>query len=94
MSSISRTIQPGQPFQKEELNEIIELCRQNNILLFSDEMYRFLEYNPEDRLPSASDLYENAISLFGLSKSFALPGLAYWLAEFKKQKTDAENRYV
>ncbi|MDX1284831.1 MAG: aminotransferase class I/II-fold pyridoxal phosphate-dependent enzyme, partial [Draconibacterium sp.] len=46
-----------------DLNEIIELCRVNNVLLFSDEMYRFLEYNEKDRLPSACDLYENAISL-------------------------------
>jgi len=39
-----------------------------------------LEYNPADRLPAACDLYENAISLSGLSKSFALAGLRVgWL---------------
>ncbi|HTX78796.1 MAG TPA: aminotransferase class I/II-fold pyridoxal phosphate-dependent enzyme, partial [Longilinea sp.] len=53
----------------------------HHLVLFSDEMYRLLEYNPAKRLPPACDLYEQAISLSGLSKSFALPGLrAGWLA--------------
>ena len=43
-------------------------------------MYRFLEYQTNDRMDSACDLYENAISLFGVSKSFALAGLRIgWL---------------
>lgn len=70
----------GATISENELKEIVELCRQNNTLLFSDEMYRFLEYKEEDRLPSACDLYENAISLFGMSKSLAMPGLRMgWL---------------
>ncbi|MCG6190817.1 aminotransferase class I/II-fold pyridoxal phosphate-dependent enzyme [Maribellus maritimus] len=76
----------GATISKENLLEIISLCKQSNILLFSDEMYRFLEYTPKDQLPSASDLYENAISLFGLSKSFALPGLRIgWLTSKNKR---------
>ena len=38
-------------------------------------MYRVLEADPADTLPAACELYERAISLFGLSKSFGLPGL-------------------
>lgn len=76
----------GATISKNELIEIIELCRQNNTLLFSDEMYRFLEYDEKDRLPSACDLYENAISLFGMSKSFALPGLRIGWLSSKNQK--------
>lgn len=75
----------GATISENELNEIVDLCKQNNTLLFSDEMYRFLEYNSDDRLLSASDLYENAISLFGMSKSFALPGLRIgWLSSKNK----------
>ena len=75
----------GATVSAKEFKEIIELCRKNNTLLFSDEMYRFLEYNSDIRLPSASDLYENAISLFGMSKSFALPGLRIgWLSSKNK----------
>ena len=44
-------------------------------------MYRLLEYEAETRLPPVADLYERGISLSGLSKSFALPGLRIgWLA--------------
>jgi aspartate/methionine/tyrosine aminotransferase len=76
----------GATISNHELNEIIELCRKNNILLFSDEMYRYLEYDIKDRLLSASDIYENATSLFGMSKSFALPGLRIgWLSSKNKK---------
>jgi len=71
----------GTTLSKSSLEEIVQLARSRNIILFSDEMYRFLEYEEKDRLPSVSDLYENGISLSGLSKSFALPGLRIgWLA--------------
>jgi aspartate/methionine/tyrosine aminotransferase len=44
-------------------------------------MYRLLEYEAETRLPPVADLYERGISLSGVSKSFALPGLRIgWLA--------------
>lgn len=75
----------GATIPESELKEIINLCRQKGIVLFSDEMYRFLEYDAKDLLPSASDLYENAVSLFGMSKSFALPGLRIgWLTSQNK----------
>lgn len=75
----------GATISKADFSELIELCRENNTLLFSDEMYRFLEYDSKNHLPSASDLYENAFSLFGMSKSFALPGLRIgWLSSKNK----------
>ena len=64
-----------------ELDCIIQLARRHGLYLFSDEMYRLLEYAPAMRLPAVCDLYEKGISLSGLSKSFALPGLRIgWLA--------------
>lgn len=47
---------------------------------FSDEMYHRLERGGEDHLAPAASLTERAISLWGLSKSFGLPGLRLgWL---------------
>lgn len=67
--------------RREEMEAAVRIARSHNLLLFSDEMYRFLEPQESLRLPPAADLYENAISLSGLSKSYALPGLRIgWLA--------------
>jgi aspartate/methionine/tyrosine aminotransferase len=66
---------------REEFDSIIALARKNNTYIFSDEMYRLLEYETHFRLPCMCDAYERGISLSGLSKSLALPGLRLgWLA--------------
>jgi len=64
----------GVLFTKDEFDRIINIVKKNNCILFCDEMYRFLEFDASLRLPSACEVYENAISLCGLSKSFAMPG--------------------
>jgi len=64
----------------EDYHRIIKLARKHNLWLFSDEMYRFLEYDPKDRLPSACEVYEKAVSLFGMSKTFGMAGVRLgWL---------------
>jgi len=71
----------GYLLSNRALDSVIEIARKNNLYLFSDEMYRLLEYDPETQLPPVCDLYEKGISLSGLSKAFALPGLRIgWLA--------------
>jgi aspartate/methionine/tyrosine aminotransferase len=57
-----------------DFRRVVELVRARGIHLFSDEMYRFLESEPTDRLPSACELYDKAIALFGMSKSFGMAG--------------------
>jgi aspartate/methionine/tyrosine aminotransferase len=60
---------------------LVDIVRQSGAYLFSDEMYRFLEFNREATLPAGCDAYRKAISLFGLSKTFGLPGLRIgWVA--------------
>jgi aspartate/methionine/tyrosine aminotransferase len=61
--------------------ELIAIAREHKLLLFSDEVYRELEYDPADRLPAACDLYENAVSLGVMSKTYGLAGLRIgWVA--------------
>jgi aspartate/methionine/tyrosine aminotransferase len=51
------------------------------ITLFSDEVYRYLEFDGKARLPAAVDLGQNTVSLGVMSKSFALAGLRVgWVA--------------
>lgn len=61
--------------------EIARLCDAAGAVLFSDEVYRFLEYDPADRLAAACDISDTAVSLGVMSKSFGLAGLRVgWVA--------------
>ncbi|VBB06759.1 aminotransferases class-i pyridoxal-phosphate attachment site [Lucifera butyrica] len=65
---------------QSELDALISLAREREIYLFSDEMYRLSEYDPDQRLKPVGSCYERGITLAGLSKSFGLPGLRMgWL---------------
>jgi aspartate/methionine/tyrosine aminotransferase len=76
----------GAILQQKGLEEIVAIAGQKNIILFSDEMYRFLEHDSINRTSSACDIYSNAVSLSGMSKSFALAGLRIgWLATKNKK---------
>jgi aspartate/methionine/tyrosine aminotransferase len=63
-----------------DLERLVDVARDRRAWLFCDEMYRGLEFGPAPALPSAVDVYEKAVVLSGLSKSYGLPGLrAGWL---------------
>jgi aspartate/methionine/tyrosine aminotransferase len=69
-----------QPTQNE-FAQILEAAEASGARVFSDEMYRGLESGGADRLPSAAAVSDTAVSLSGLSKTYALPGLrSGWLA--------------
>ena len=71
----------GHTIRGDELEAIVRTAREHNLYIFSDEMYRLLEPDPAIQLPAVCEIYEKGISLSGLSKAFALPGLRMgWLA--------------
>jgi aspartate/methionine/tyrosine aminotransferase len=60
---------------------VLDLAKRHNIYVFCDEVYRELEHDPSTRLPAGCDLYERAISLGSVSKTYGLAGLRLaWLA--------------
>lgn len=70
----------GAMLSLQDFEAVLAIARERGIFVFSDEMYRFLEPVAGHRLPAASDLYDGAVSLFGVSKSFSSPGLRIgWL---------------
>lgn len=76
----------GATITELELLKIIEICSENNCWILSDEVFRGLELNPEDRLPAVADLYPHAMSVSVLSKSFALPAIRVgWVSCQDKQ---------
>jgi aspartate/methionine/tyrosine aminotransferase len=64
-----------------EWDEILAVVSASGAYLFSDEVYRLLEYAPEQRLAAAVERCERAISLGVMSKPFGLAGLRIgWVA--------------
>ena len=62
------------------LEQVNRLAASRGIIVFCDEVYRELEHNPANRLPAACEVYERAVSLGSMSKTYGLPGLRLgWL---------------
>jgi aspartate/methionine/tyrosine aminotransferase len=71
----------GYLMSRPDFDELNRFTQERGLLLFCDEVYRELEYDPADRLPAASDVNPNAVSLGVMSKSYGLAGLRIgWIA--------------
>lgn len=71
----------GKILERDRFDELVQLCRQHGIWLFSDEVYRGIEREPGRRLPQVADAYERGVSLNVMSKAYGLPGLRVgWIA--------------
>ena len=66
----------GRVFTREELEGIGQIAEENNLLIFSDELYEDMIFEGKHvSLASlSSDLFERTISAFGFSKAFGIPG--------------------
>lgn len=84
----------GSTMGKEELNDLINLCRKHDIYLFSDEVYRGVEVDTSNQMPQVADIYEKGLSLNVLSKAYGLPGLRIgWIASEDKDVLLKMERY-
>jgi aspartate/methionine/tyrosine aminotransferase len=71
----------GYLMDRETFQELVRLSREHGFIIFSDEVYRGLEYLESDRLPALCDVDERGVSLGVMSKSFGLAGLRIgWIA--------------
>ena len=73
---------------------LVALATETGAHLLVDEVYRGLEHDPADQLPTGTDAATRGISLGVMSKSFALPGLRIgWLATHDRELLDRVARF-
>jgi cystathionine beta-lyase len=69
----------GRVWKKEELTDLLEICIENNIMVFADEIHSDLVYTPNKHI-SFSSLNEKAkdicVTAMGVGKTFNLAGIA------------------
>ena len=71
----------GSLSDRSTFDRLIELAAESGARLVVDEVYRFLEFDPADRLPAGADASPTGVSIGVMSKSFALAGLRIgWVA--------------
>ncbi len=71
----------GYLMSRADFDALNRFAQENDLLLFSDEVYRESEYDPTERLPAAVDYGPHAISLGVTSKTYGLAGLRIgWVA--------------
>jgi aspartate/methionine/tyrosine aminotransferase len=71
----------GYLMPRSDYQSLNRIAQERGIVLFSDEVYRELEYDSADRLPSACEINPTAVSLGVMSKSYGLAGLRIgWVA--------------
>lgn len=80
----------GAYMDKTALEKIMTYAKRSNAYVFSDEVYAFSEHKSgKESIPLAADLYDKAISLGVMSKSFGLAGIRVgWIATRDKEILD------
>ena len=68
----------GRVWKREELESILEICLQNDIIVFADEIHSDLVYSPNKHTPFASlkNAAEISLTAIGVGKSFNMAGFA------------------
>lgn len=71
----------GAVIPDDMLEKIVEIAKENNVWILSDEVYRGLNLHGNPYSKSIADIYEKGISVGSMSKTYSLPGLRVgWIA--------------
>ena len=62
----------GMVYSREEIMMVVDICKKNNLLLISDEVYRTFVY--DTGVESAVKYYDKVLLADGFSKSYGMPG--------------------
>lgn len=65
----------GKMFTREELNTIASLCIENDVLVFTDEVYHKLTFDMDHiSIASLPEMFERTVTMNSLGKTFSLTG--------------------
>ncbi len=66
----------GRVFDRAELEGIADLCRQYDLLAFTDEIYEHIRYDGTEHIPLATldGMRERTVTISGASKTFSVTG--------------------
>ena len=79
----------GYLMSRADFDAVNQFAKENDLLLFFDEVYRESEYDKSTRLPAACDMGEHTVSLGVTSKTYGLAGLRIgWIATKNKKIYD------
>merc|ERR1711904_537088 len=75
--------------------QLIALAEKRGVYILSDEVYRLLEHNEDDRLPAMCDVYSKGMSVVTMSKPWGACGVTIgWIAtqdmELKQRLVDTQ----
>lgn len=77
----------GKVFTEEELNIIGDFCIENDLIIFTDEIYEYITYDGRKHISPASveKIKDRVITISGYSKTFSITGwrIGYSIAEEK-----------
>jgi cystathionine beta-lyase len=79
----------GRAWKKEELQQLVEICYSNDIMIFSDEIHSDFVFRPNNHTPLASISREAAkitVTIMAPSKTFNMAGLSTSFVVIKNKK--------
>jgi aspartate/methionine/tyrosine aminotransferase len=84
----------GMLADRATFDSVVAIAEETGAHLLVDEVYRGLEVDEGERLPTGADSLRRGISLGVMSKSFAMPGLRIgWIATHDRALLDALARF-